>query len=682
MESPQGERTALRAKLTRAEKRPPATGSILVKLVSGALLLVTVGMFVAGAGARLPRMAGWVPSLAASHAPPYDPAGADSSGDAGVSDALLESWSLDSYSNMTCCMRATLTLRGALLSSDDARVALRYRAQENGAWLWSKAHAVNASGSWKVEVPFCRLRNNAAHEVYGWVSYGSGSGAKKAFWHREFHTAATGYARLDEGPYANVSSGAMPSWSLIGFQSVVLTSRAETDDYDADSFFGLVIVDTAGWVVWYYRLPYNSISWLGEQTAYSVASRLPNNNLVVMYAVKNYERQASEVNSYLLEITPYGELLRETPNSCGGRATSFNQFSHEARPDLESAGYPILTFRRAVSSAYGNASALAKLDGSLAKAWREAEGDGAQVNYLGDELVAWHREGSGGWIQTLYQMFDLVNPLDDALESSAYGASTIGCAGGINGTTSAIDWSHASSASRGTDSNYLVTLRNLDTVLSLHGDGSGVQWALSSSLDLAASHGYAQYALASPAARFYQPHHVSQTASGTLTLIDDGNTRPNCTSQKQAQHCFSRAVAYHLDARNRTATLVWAFASPANSSAAGGVLGQERDDDFNLDGGAVEYLEDSGTYMVAFTNVDLASNAARTRTTVWEVDARGAALASVTPPLNNATLTGSGSYRAFSLSTIAGESSETTLSQMLSTPWVATLGGGSNGSQY
>jgi len=47
-----------------------------------------------------------------------------------------------------------------------------------------------------------------------------------------------------------------------------------------------------------------------------------------------------------------------------------------------------------------------------------------------------------------------------------------------------LDWAHVSSVAVGVENNYLVTLRNLNTVVSLRRDGdAALLWTLSSSLD-------------------------------------------------------------------------------------------------------------------------------------------------------------------------------------------------------
>ena len=198
---------------------------------------------------------------------------------------------------------------------------------------------------------------------------------------------------------------------------------------------------------------------------------------------------------------------------------------------------------------------------------------------------------------------DYFDPRMIPYETDAYGWMTATCSGGGGGKLKAVEWFHASSATEGADGNYLITSRNLDALVSLHKDGSGVQWVLASdprsvgssndirittgavlgaalihhnenvTVDLASRpHSWARAAgyttltfdgadgfdgAASGSARharFYQPHDVVQYDAHHVLLVDDGKMRPNCTTSNTLKTCFSRAVecAPHTLARRAT----------------------------------------------------------------------------------------------------------------------------------
>merc|ERR1719161_300712 len=89
---------------------------------------------------------------------------------------------------------------------------------------------------------------------------------------------------------------------------------------------------------------------------------------------------------------------------------------------------------------------------------------------------------------------------------------------------------------------YIVSLRNLDTVIAFAKDGSGLSWVLSSESQMRSN-----FTFARPEDRFYNPHDAKLVAgtNDELLLIDDGNNRPGCSSPMQ-RHCYSRAMHYRL----------------------------------------------------------------------------------------------------------------------------------------
>merc|ERR1712046_128948 len=89
-----------------------------------------------------------------------------------------------------------------------------------------------------------------------------------------------------------------------------------------------------------------------------------------------------------------------------------------------------------------------------------------------------------------------------------------------------LDWTHASSAAAGNAGNFLISLRNLNAIISFRRDSADgglhkVQWVMASELDFSTTHGYQQFILERERDRFYQPHSVIQTDDGNILLIDD-----------------------------------------------------------------------------------------------------------------------------------------------------------------
>ena len=90
----------------------------------------------------------------------------------------------------------------------------------------------------------------------------------------------------------------------------------------------------------------------------------------------------------------------------------------------------------------------------------------------------------------------------------------------------------------------MSSLRNLNAILSLKDDGSGVDWIVSS--DPSLSTDYDAYRFAREGDKFYYPHHITQLPTGNVMLMDDALGRPGC-AQGSEKECYTRAAEYaHL----------------------------------------------------------------------------------------------------------------------------------------
>ena len=439
---------------------------------------------------------------------------------------------------------------------------------------------------------------------------------------------------LDEGPFAEVT-GARPSFPLVTVQHIVGTEAATT-------WFGLLTLDQEGYVVWYHAMPTN-------RTLYSVFEQSKKTrNVVFMREAMDYD-EGNYTNSYLVEISPVGEMRASYENGCDGDPLGFTQFNHEMKLDGNSSYAITLAYN--VRDTYGNYDSLEPLNPKLAATWKAEHGADVPVSYVGDQLVRWDR--STNTVETLYDLFDYVDPVSNAYLSSSYGWVDLECKD--EKKARGVEWSHGSSAAVGKDGNYLVTLRNLQMLLSLHRDGSGVQWALASDASAVSDDAdYSIYRFDSERSKFWEPHAVVATAADEVFLVDDGKSRPNCTGATAT--CFSRAVGYKLDAATEKATLFWEFEFPVSS---GSLAVEEAEDIFNFDGGYVSRLDRAdgdARYVVAFTAVVVDDDADTGHPAfIFEVDADGTALSKIRLP-RVPTTHKSGSYRAEATTSVNGES--------------------------
>lgn len=428
----------------------------------------------------------------------------------------------------------------------------------------------------------CRLRLNTTYEVE--------VHARRRVIRRTF---TTGSVVGLEGKFAQVRGNL--SVPLLTVQHVVGT-------WNETRWMGLATFDRDGYVVWYHEVP-------GNSTLYLVAAHEDGSNFAVMRVIEGGAR-----DSALLSLAPTGDVLKEYTNECYG------QFTHEVRPSngtMLTLGYDVRT--------YGDASDLEKLSPGLAKAWTESYGD-EPVRYVGERIYLWHVETEE--LEASYSIFDVLNPLRNGFPSSDYSWLELRC------SDAGIEWSHGSSANYDADGDFLVTFRNLQLVLALFRDGSGVKWAVSSVDDLwTGDESFPVYWM-SEDDKFWEPHSITSVSSDIFYLVDDGTSRPNCASP------YSRGVGYKLDETTRQATLIWQF---------------QYEHVYNIDGGGIVPLDE--TILVAFTAVIVGDDDDDGRPAyIFEVGRRDGAIHAIVKVPRVPVSHKSGSYRVEVSNSIAGES--------------------------
>ena len=530
----------------------------------------------------------------------------------------------------------------------DVAVRISYDGDDGTAALWTPASRARIDGdAATAAVDVCRLRLGARHSVEAWATFGNASAPRRLAALSHAPARLAGFA---DGPYATVTGDAA-TFGLVTTQTIA----SEGNSTNA-SFVGLVTVDGGGYVVWYHALP-------ADETAYVVFDHAPadagrpgaNGDVLVMRQASGYSGNGW-VNSMLYRVAATGATVAEYDNVCAHSDANFNMFTHECRAEVyertDAATGAAFATTRALSLAYsvrsdfGNWSSLAALSKNLGQEWRDAEGADAAVVYVADKLVAW--DDGARTLETIYDLFDVLDPVRDAYRSEAYAWTTTACRA-ADGKQRAVEWFHASSAARGADANYLVTSRNLDAVVSLAADGSGVQWVLAAD-PAAVGARYPRLAIAGGArARFYRPHAVSQPARDRLLLVDDGRFRANCSSTDETATCFSRAVEYALDFDAMTATLAWEFEFPGLVADVG-LAAAEAEDVYNVAGGSV-VAQPGGRYFAAFNSVD--DNSDRGQPTLaFDVGPDGAYATKFELPRVDR---GCGSYRAMPSDAVNGE---------------------------
>lgn len=302
----------------------------------------------------------------------------------------------------------------------------------------------------------------------------------------------------------------------------------------------LVAIDNQGWVVWH--LP-------GGNGAWDQLSAAENYNIVTLAGFGTLE------SSGLKELSVTGKQVR---------SANFPALSHEAHVDAAIPGEPVLS----IQSETRNFSGLANPQS-------------------GSKLVQWDRHT--GALDTLYNLFDFYNPVTDFGECSRIADPNASSAcfppqsltyTGSQQDPLADDWSHANSAARGTQNNYIMSVRHLSSVVSFHADGSGIQWILSGEgvrPSKAPSAMVLKYTSADE--RQYMQHCARQLDNGNVILFDNGDLR---------QPPFTRFAEYEIDTDKGVAKLVWQFVPKLHNASSGQPM-------FAFHAGSVYRLENGHT---------------------------------------------------------------------------------------
>lgn len=142
---------------------------------------------------------------------------------------------------------------------------------------------------------------------------------------------------------------------------------------------------------------------------------------------------------------------------------------------------------------------------------------------VGESLWEWTPETGG--VQKRWSAFDFLD------WSVLRGSRTV-----------AGNWLHGNGLNYGSRGNVLMSLRNVDQVISIAPDFSAVEWTLggtNGTLAVADSN------------RAWGQHYVSEPSAGRVLVFDNGFERPG--------GAFSRAIEYQINTTARTAVKAWEY---------------------------------------------------------------------------------------------------------------------------
>ena len=569
-----------------APKRRPAFLGVVVgaALALAALANSRANVPVAGSDREALSVAARAPaggdrgSLSVPSRPPSNASHAAAVHAAATSDSsnVTTSVTVDSSARMVLQAAVSVELRGGSASST-YEVAIEYAPARASAAsrlkpLWSASATLAASGDdgddgvASAALSVYRLRPNTEYAFRVWLSVDGANATLAGSVSRT--TPRTGHPRFDDAALATITGG-VPSWELL-----TMAYDMETVGQAAQDFVGVVGVDQAGWVVWYYTANSETAAG-GHMGIPAVWDFLPASKDYAMvllqtgysWGSKGASVEASDgerwaANSALSQVRVDGALEHIHVQACTGAPMNYNALSHELRVDHTAEGD-----ERVLTTAY-------KMGFYAAVKLRVKKGLTESVNwrvdrFLGVGIDAWRPEE--GTLEPLYDMFDFAAP-DDATwapETTTWTKQDVSCSGGVE--IDALDYHHISAVSVGPSGDMLITSRNLNTIWCVDAKGGGgkaaLKWTLSS-LD-----GASDFAFERGLDMFYTPHNALELEDGRLLLIDDGSSRPGCFTSNALAGCWSRAAIYSLNQTAGTVALDWQFEDPYAANGGTSVAG-------------------------------------------------------------------------------------------------------------
>ncbi len=326
--------------------------------------------------------------------------------------------------------------------------------------------------------------------------------AQTEYGYQVFGSSAEG--RVTVGPTGTFKTGRLNQF-LERASFEVLTGRPTHDltFMEFGQIEGLVAVDGEGSIVWYYLSPNE-----GENP--NAMAQKPNGNIVFIAA------NAPATSHGLIEITPLGEEVDRLQGDC----PPDGPIHHDVQV-LED-GTVMYMSRYILRPGFGDPPAP-----------QEADTVGIWDQRRRDNRIVWN-------------IADFVSPAERTVPSSDHTLPGHFLWGGCGRDHTVQDWTHGNSAVMAADGSVLVSLRNLDQIVSIAPGFRTNQWRLGGP--------GSDFTFPDPADKFYHQHSAIPLASGNVLLFDNGNFRPTDEGGQ-----YSRALELKLDTETMTASKVWEY---------------------------------------------------------------------------------------------------------------------------
>ena len=305
-------------------------------------------------------------------------------------------------------------------------------------------------------------------------------------------------------------------------------------DYNCDNFNGIIAIDSAGQIVWYFQND-NQVFTLAQEDNFNIV----------------FNEVSQDIGYTMKEITADGETAHSIDDRLddGSLCAPHGRWNHEM---LLEPGGKVLTIGADI---------------------RTVNIDGNDTLQTGGTVEEW--DINKATVTRLVSLFDVIDAATDRTADSnlTTGFFWQGSQGQFAGTVE--DWTHTNSLDVLPNGDILVSNRYLNQLIAIKPDFSGVDWKLGGE--------GSDFSFPNPDDEFYHQHDATMLPDGNILLFDNGNTRPDGQGGE-----YSRAEELKLDFKTMQATEVWEYRNNPDifSSAVGSAIRLKNGDtvvDFGVD---------------------------------------------------------------------------------------------------
>jgi len=276
-------------------------------------------------------------------------------------------------------------------------------------------------------------------------------------------------------------------------------------DYNCDNFNGIVAIDAAGQIVWYFQND-NEVFTLAQESDFNMV----------------FNEISQNVGYTMKEIAPDGLTVHSVDDRLddGSLCAPHGRWNHEMLLMPNDMVWTIGADIRSINI------------------------NGKDTMQTGGTIEQW--DINKGTVTRLVSLFDLLDAATDRTEDSNL-TSGFFWQGNQNQYADEVeDWTHSNSLDVLPNGDILMSNRHLNQLIAIKPDFSGIDWKLGGQ--------GSDFTFPNPSDEFYHEHDATMLPNGNILLFDNGNTRPADQGGE-----YSRAEELKLDFNTMQATKVWEF---------------------------------------------------------------------------------------------------------------------------